>query len=61
MTPGLLGTGRGLVESRRWHDGKFWFADWTAGEILVLGAGGETEVVAHAPGGEVRRAGRRTS
>ena len=39
---------RGLVESPRWHDGRLWFADWTAGEILVLGADGVVETVAHA-------------
>jgi sugar lactone lactonase YvrE len=44
----LLVTGRGLVESPRWHDGRFWFADWTAGEILALDEGGAAEVVARA-------------
>ncbi len=28
---------RGLVESPRWHAGRLWFADWTAGEILAAG------------------------
>ncbi len=27
---------RGLVESPRWHNGRWWFADWTAGEIMTL-------------------------
>jgi sugar lactone lactonase YvrE len=44
----LLVTGRGLVESPRWHDGRLWFADWTAGEIVVLGSDGRTEVAARA-------------
>ena len=40
-----LVTGFGLVESPRWHGGRLWFADWTAGEIRVLGAdGGGSEV-----------------
>ena len=43
-----LVTGRGLVESPRWHDGRFWFADWTAGEILRLGDDGAVEVMARA-------------
>jgi sugar lactone lactonase YvrE len=43
-----LVTGRGLVESPRWHDGWFWFADWTAGEILRLGDDGAVEVMARA-------------
>jgi len=41
-------TGRGLVESPRWHDGALWFADWTAGEILRLAADGALDVMAHA-------------
>ncbi|MFW0794729.1 SMP-30/gluconolactonase/LRE family protein [Gordonia sp. CPCC 205515] len=31
----LIG-GLGLLESPRWHDGRLWFADWTAGQIRVL-------------------------
>ncbi|MCW2855995.1 MAG: gluconolaconase [Marmoricola sp.] len=38
-------TGRGLVESPRWHDGRLWYADWTAGEIRVLTDGGGSEVI----------------
>ncbi|HEY2708134.1 MAG TPA: SMP-30/gluconolactonase/LRE family protein [Caulobacteraceae bacterium] len=40
--------GRGLVESPRWHDGRLWFADWTAGEILNLAADGALTVAARA-------------
>jgi sugar lactone lactonase YvrE len=47
--PALLLSGRGLVESPRWHEGRLWFADWTAGEILRLGDGGVAEVMARAP------------
>ena len=46
--PRLLVTDRGLVESPRWRDGRLWFADWSAGEILVLGDDGTTSVVARA-------------
>jgi sugar lactone lactonase YvrE len=46
--PTVLLTGRGLVESPRWHRGRLWFADWTAGEILRLGDDGAAEVVARA-------------
>jgi sugar lactone lactonase YvrE len=42
-------SGRGLVESPRWHNGRFWFADWTAGEILSLGPDGQCTVMARAP------------
>lgn len=40
---------RGLVESPRWHDGYFWFADWTAGEILSIDDDGVCQVRARAP------------
>ena len=43
-----LATGRGLVESPRWHDGALWFADWTAGEIVRLAERGPLEVMARA-------------
>jgi sugar lactone lactonase YvrE len=29
-------SGLGLLESPRWHDGRLWFADWIAGEIIAL-------------------------
>jgi sugar lactone lactonase YvrE len=45
----MLITGRGLVESPRWHDGRFWFADWTAGEILSIESDGNCKVRARAP------------
>lgn len=45
-----LATGFGLVESPRWHDGRLWFADWTAGEIRVVEptAAATSVVVRHA-------------
>jgi sugar lactone lactonase YvrE len=45
----VLLAGRGLVESPRWHDGRSWFSDWTAGEILTVDESGAAEVaVRHA-------------
>jgi len=44
--PRVLVTGRGLVEAPRWHDGRLYFSDWTAGEVLAVDADGGTEVVA---------------
>jgi sugar lactone lactonase YvrE len=42
-------SGRGLVESPRWHDGRLWFSDWTAGEILAVDGSGDWDVrVRHA-------------
>ncbi|MGI5452323.1 SMP-30/gluconolactonase/LRE family protein [Streptomyces sp. CA-249302] len=39
-------TGRGLVESPRWHGGRLYFSDWSAGEVVAVDAAGRTEVVA---------------
>ena len=41
-----LVTGRGLVESPRWHDDRLYFSDWSEGEILAVDLAGDTEVVA---------------
>lgn len=35
MTEVLL-TGRGLLESPRWHDGTLYVSDWSAGEVFTL-------------------------
>jgi sugar lactone lactonase YvrE len=43
----ILMTGIGLGESPRWHDGRLWFADWVAQELIALDAGGRSEVVAN--------------
>lgn len=32
----VLLTGRGLVESIRWHDGTLYVSDWSAGEVLAV-------------------------
>ena len=39
-------TGRGLVESPRWHGDRLYFSDWSAGEVVALDLAGRTEVVA---------------
>ena len=39
-------TGRGLVESPRWHGGRLYFSDWSAGEVVAAGLDGHSEVVA---------------
>jgi sugar lactone lactonase YvrE len=44
--PHILLTGRGLLESPRWHAGKLYFSDWSAGEVLALHPTGHLEVVA---------------
>jgi sugar lactone lactonase YvrE len=35
-------------ESPRWHDGRLWFADWGASEIIALDLDGASEVVVRA-------------
>lgn len=34
-----------MVESPRWHDGRLWFSDWTAGEILAVDEAAAVEVM----------------
>ncbi len=38
-------TGRGLVESPRWHQGRLWVSDWIAGEIIAVEETGAFEVM----------------
>ncbi|GII52608.1 gluconolaconase [Planotetraspora thailandica] len=38
-------TDLGLVESPRWYDGRLYFSDWTAHEVIALGLDGTHEVV----------------
>ncbi|WP_278045631.1 SMP-30/gluconolactonase/LRE family protein [Micromonospora kangleipakensis] len=33
-------------ESPRWHDGRVWFSDWGANQVIALDADGSQEVVA---------------
>ena len=40
-------TGRGLVESPRWHGDRLYFSDWSAGEVLAVDLAGRGEVIAH--------------
>ena len=43
--------GLGFPESTRWHDGRLWFADWAAREIVAVDLDGKSEVVARVAGG----------
>ena len=36
-------------ESPRWHDGRVWFSDWGAHQVIALDPGGGHEVVARVP------------
>jgi sugar lactone lactonase YvrE len=40
-------SGRGLVESPRWHGDRLYFSDWSAGEVLAVDLAGHSEVIAH--------------
>ena len=44
--PRTLLTGRGLLESPRWHGDRLYFSDWSAGEVLAVDLAGHSEVVA---------------
>jgi sugar lactone lactonase YvrE len=35
-----------FVESARWHEGRFWFAHWSVGEIIATDLEGHSEVMA---------------
>jgi len=39
-------TGRGLVESPRWHGDRLYFSDWYAGEVIAVDLAGRSEVIA---------------
>lgn len=39
-------SGRGLVESPRWHDDRLYFSDWSAGEVVAADLAGNSEVIA---------------
>ena len=39
--------GIGLGESPRWHDGRLWFSDWVAHQVIALDPDGRSEVMAN--------------
>jgi len=45
----VLLTGLTVGESPRWHDGRLWFANWGAQEIVAVDLQGNKEVIAHSP------------
>jgi sugar lactone lactonase YvrE len=47
--PNILLTGLVVGESPRWHEGRLWFANWGAQEIVAVDLDGKSEVVAHSP------------
>jgi sugar lactone lactonase YvrE len=47
----ILLTGLAMGESPRWHDGRLWFSDWGAQEIVAVDVNGNAEVVVRVPFG----------
>jgi sugar lactone lactonase YvrE len=47
--PRVLMTDIAFGESPRWHDGRLWFCDWAAEELIALDPDGAGEVVARVP------------
>jgi sugar lactone lactonase YvrE len=41
-----LTTGLAFPESPRWHDGRLWFSDWGAHEVIAVDLAGRSEVIA---------------
>jgi sugar lactone lactonase YvrE len=49
LEPQTLLTGLGVGESPRWHEGRLWFCNWGAQEIVAVDLRGNSEVVVHSP------------
>jgi sugar lactone lactonase YvrE len=47
--PQILMTGIAFGESPRWHDGRLWFCDWGAQELIAVDLEGRSEVVERVP------------
>jgi sugar lactone lactonase YvrE len=45
--PHVVMDGVAFPESPRWHDGRLWFSDWMAQEVIAVSSEGESDVIAH--------------
>lgn len=45
----ILMTGLAFGESPRWHDGRLWFSNWTAQQIIAVDPQGKNEVILRLP------------
>jgi sugar lactone lactonase YvrE len=45
----ILMSGLAFPESPRWHDGRLWFSDWGAHEVIAVDLEGKSEVIARVP------------
>jgi sugar lactone lactonase YvrE len=41
----VIKTGLGIGESPRWHDGRLWFANWVAQEVIAVSPDGKSEII----------------
>jgi sugar lactone lactonase YvrE len=48
--PETLMTGIGLGESPRWHEGRVWYADWNAHEVIAVDGEDRSEVILRVSG-----------
>jgi sugar lactone lactonase YvrE len=51
LEPRVLLDGLAMPESPRWHDGRLWFSNWGADEIVAVDLDGNSEVVGRGPEG----------
>jgi sugar lactone lactonase YvrE len=51
MSPRTLLSGLAMGESPRWHEGRLWFSDWGAPEIIATDVEGHSEVMVRVPFG----------
>ncbi len=47
--PEILMEGIVFGESPRWHEGRLWFSDWGANQVIALNTDGSHEVVVGVP------------
>jgi sugar lactone lactonase YvrE len=47
--PTILMSGISFGESPRWHEGRLWFCDWGAEELIAVDLDGNSEVIARVP------------
>jgi sugar lactone lactonase YvrE len=49
VAPRTLLTGLGFGESPRWHDGRLWFANWGAHQVIAVDPDDRSEIVLNVP------------
>ena len=52
MQPRVLLSGLAMPESPRWHEGRLWFSNWGADQIVAVDLDGSSEVMGRGPEGE---------